>query len=213
LRALAAILLVCGLAACSGSLFRSHAPPPRTYLLTVMPAASGAAAQIPIDLTVLLPRVRTGLNTDRIALLYSDQRFDYFAAARWSGPLDEVMQDLLQQAFRGYARFSNVHTDASAFNDTGYWLEVDVVDFQAEYTSPSASGAPEAHVKFLARAGTARDRRIVAQVEAEARVRASDNRLTAVVAAYNQAADQALQSLTAGMARDLEAAGAAHRGQ
>lgn len=211
----ATILLACSLAACSGSLFRSHAPPPTTYLLTARPAgdAAAAAAQVPIDLTVLLPRVRTGLDTDHIAVLYADGRLDYFATARWSGPLDEVMQDLLLQAFRSYAHFRNVHTDTSAFNGAGYWLEVDVVDFQAEYPTGSDAGAPEAHVKLLARVGTARERHILGQFEAEARVRASDNRLGAVAAACNQAVNQALASLTAAAAQALEGSPTASRNQ
>jgi cholesterol transport system auxiliary component len=215
LKTLATILLACSLAACSGSLFRSHAPPTTTYLLTARPAGDAAAAapQVPIDLTVLLPRVRTGLDTDHIAVLYPDGRLDYFAAARWSGPLDEVMQDLLLQAFRSYAHFRNVHTDTSAFNGAGYWLEVDVVDFQAEYPAGPDAGAPEAHVKLLARVGTARERRILGQFEAEARVRAFDNRLGAVAAACNQAVDQALAALTADAARTLEGSPTASRDQ
>jgi cholesterol transport system auxiliary component len=199
---LTAIVLACTLAACSGSLFRSHAPPPSTYLLSVRPPEA-APADVPVDLTVLMPRVRTGLDTDHIAVLYPDRRLDYFAGARWSGSLDEVMQDLLQQALRSYGRFRNVHTDTSAFN-AGYWLEVDVVDFQAEYAADAASSAPVAHVRILARVGTSLERRVLGQFQAEARQRASDNRLTAIVAAYNQAADQALATLAADTVQALE---------
>ncbi len=46
----------------------------------------------------------------------------YFADARWSGPLDEVLQDLALQAFRSGAGLRNVSADASAFA-SGYWLE------------------------------------------------------------------------------------------
>ena len=93
-------------------------------MLSVKADAPSGAVAIPADLTVLTPRVRTGLDNDRIAALYPDRRLDYFAAARWSGPLDEVVQDLALQAFHG--RFRNVGTDTSAFRG-GYWLELEVV--------------------------------------------------------------------------------------
>jgi ABC-type uncharacterized transport system auxiliary subunit len=178
--------------ACTGSLFHSNAPSPSTYLLSVKPAGVAPGAVMQTDLTVLTPRVRTGLDTDHIAVLYPDRRLDYFAAARWSGPLDEVFQDLALQAFRAYGQFRNVHTDTSAFG-AGYWLEIDVVDFQAEYSTDA--GPPTAHVRVLGRVGTSRDRRIVDQFEADARQAAADNRLTAIVDAYNRAADTALAKI------------------
>jgi ABC-type uncharacterized transport system auxiliary subunit len=124
------------LSAC-GSLFQSKEPARSVYLLTVPPAAAAAGAQIPDDLTILRPRVRPGLDTSLIAALYPDRRLEHFAAARWSAPLDEVLEDLALQAFRAQAQVQNVHTDVSAFG-TGYWLEIDVADFQAEYGGGSA---------------------------------------------------------------------------
>src|ERR1700734_2623499 len=78
----------------AGFFLKGRAPRTSTYLLSVKADAPSGAVAIPADLTVLTPRVRTGLDNDRIAALYPDRRLDYFAAARWSGPLDEVVQDL-----------------------------------------------------------------------------------------------------------------------
>src|SRR5580692_6450196 len=153
-------VLAAALGACTGSFFKSSAPPTSTYLLSVTAAGQAGAAAIPADLTVLMPRVRTGLDNDRIAALYPDRRLDYYAAARWSGPLDEVVQDLALQAFHG--RFRNVGTDTSAFRG-GYWLELEVVDFQAEYTGSAPAAA--------------------------------ENHLAAVIAAYEAAAQRALDEI------------------
>jgi len=136
--------------------------------------------------------VRTGLDNDRIAALYPDRRLDYFAAARWSGPLDEVVQDLALQAFHG--RFRNVGTDTSAFRG-GYWLELEVVDFQAEYTGSAAAAAPTVHVHLHARVGNGMDRRVLGEFDADARQAAAENRLAAVVAAYEAAAQRALDEI------------------
>jgi cholesterol transport system auxiliary component len=194
-------VLAANLAACTGSFFKSNQPPPSTYLLSVTPQPPPGGAAIPLDLTVLTPRVRTGLNTDRIVALYPDGKLDYFAGARWSGPLDEVMQDLVLQSFRG--RFRNVGTDTSAFN-TGYWLEVEVVDFQAEYDSSRPGAGPTVDVHLLARVGNARDRRMLGHFDADARQPAADNRLGAVVAAYNAAANRALGEIVTQTTQTLQ---------
>jgi ABC-type uncharacterized transport system auxiliary subunit len=189
MRACLAVLLsvVLALGACTGSFFKSSAPPTSTYLLSVKADAPSGAVAIPADLTVLTPRVRTGLDNDRIAALYPDRRLDYFAAARWSGPLDEVVQDLALQAFHG--RFRNVGTDTSAFRG-GYWL-----DFQAEYTGSATAAAPTAHVHLHARVGNGIDRRVLGEFDADARQAAAENHLAAVIAAYEAAAQRALDEI------------------
>ncbi len=190
---------VCALAlAACGSLLQSKLPPPSVYLLSAG-AATPSGAAIPADLAVLKPRVRTGLDSDLIAVLYPDRRLDYFAGARWSGPLDEVVQDLALQVFRAHANLRSVHAESSAFG-SGYWLEIDVVDFQAEYSADTGAGggaAPTVHVHLLGRVGSSADRRILGQFEADDRQRAADNRLTAIVEAYNRAADDALARIVA----------------
>jgi ABC-type uncharacterized transport system auxiliary subunit len=194
-------VLTAALGACTGSFFKSSAPPTSTYLLSVKADVQPGAVAIPADLTVLTPRVRTGLDNDRIAALYPDRRLDYFAAARWSGPLDEVVQDLALQAFHG--RFRNVGTDTSAFRG-GYWLELEVVDFQAEY-SGSAAAAPTAHVHLHGRVGKGIDRRVLGEFDADARQAAAENRLAAVVAAYEAAAQQALDEIVGQSTQTLAA--------
>jgi cholesterol transport system auxiliary component len=208
MRACLALAALVALGACTGSLFRSHSPAATTYLLSVAPPAA-PVAELPMDVTVLMPRVRTGLDTDRIAVLYPDHRLDYFAAARWSGPLDETVQDLVIQALRADAHVRNAHTDTSAFV-AGFWLEVDVVDFQAEYAAGSQGAPPTIHVRLLGRIGTAGDRRVLGQFEAQARRAAADERLTAIVGAFNEAVNEALAELVKQSVATLRAAPAEH---
>jgi cholesterol transport system auxiliary component len=217
---LAVPLIVSG---CAGSLFKTKVAPPTLYLLSVAPpavapaaaaapapaaaapAAAAPAAELKADLAVLKPRVRAGLDNDRIAVLYPDRRLDYFADARWSGPLDEVVQDLVVQLFHSRAGLRNVSGDASAFA-SAYWLEIEVADFQAEYAAggPADGGAPpNVHVHLLARIGSSADRRIIARFEADARQPATANRLGAIVDAYNRAANQVLMQIAASCAMAL----------
>ena len=204
-RASIILLGLCGcVTGCTGSLFKSKAIPSSTYLLTAPPpdrAASAAApAAVAADLAVLKPRVRADLDTDRIAALYADRRLEYFADTRWSGPLDEVVQDLAVQAFRNGAGLQNVSADSSAFV-SGYWLEIEVADFQAEYAS--AGAPPTINVRLLARVGSAGDRRILGHFDAAVRQTAADNRLTAIVDAYEHAVDSALAEIVQGTSRAL----------
>jgi ABC-type uncharacterized transport system auxiliary subunit len=204
------------LAACAGSLFKNKAAPPTMYMLGAMRKATGgdppggdgqppsgqvSSGALPSDLAVLRPRVRAGLDTDRIAALYPDRRMDYFADVRWSGPLDEVLQDLAVQEFHANLGLRNTSADISAFT-SAYWLEIEVTDFQAEYSA--AGGPPTVHVHLQARVGNSGDRHVVARFEPDMREAAADNRMSAIVDAYNRAADKALAEIAAGVAQALQ---------
>jgi len=198
-----ALPLLCaaaGLAACSGSLFRSRTPPTTVYLLSADLGSAAVAAQpvLPVDVAVLRPRVRTGFETDRIAVLYPDHRLDYFANARWSGPVDVLFQDLALQALHTGARLRSVSADASAVT-SAYWLEFEVVDFEANYAR--ADTAPVVRVHLLARLGLTGDRRLLTAFESDVTRPASENRLTAIVDAYQQAVTAALGEIVAGVAQ------------
>lgn len=197
-------LLGATLAACAGSLFKNKAAPPTMYMLGATrstPAADPPSEHLPADLAVLRPRVRAGLDTDRIAALYPDRRMDYFADVRWSGTLDEVLQDLAVQQLHANLRVSNVSPEASVFGSP-YWLEIEVTDFQAEYSA--AGGAPTVHVHLQARLGNSADRHVLARFEPDVREAASDNRMSAIVDAYNRAANQALAEIAEGVAATLK---------
>jgi cholesterol transport system auxiliary component len=203
------VLAFCGglalqIAGCTGSLFQSKAPPPAVYRLSAQ-LEPPAAAVVAADLAVQKPHARAGLGGARIAVLYPDRRLDYFAGARWSGPLDEVVQDLAVQAFRSSARLRNVSTAESAFA-SGYWLEIEIADFQAEYPvacCPAAAAAPTVNVHLMARIGGAGDRQVVGSFEVGARRTAADNRLSAIIDAYERAVDAALAELVADTVRTL----------
>ena len=203
------LLALLPLAGC-GSLSKNKAAPPTMYWLSATPPAGAAEPQAAAadepkrrgDLAVLKPRVRAGLDTDRVAALYPDRRLEYFADVRWSGPLDEVLQDLAVQEFHSQPGLRNVSTDLSAF-PSAYWLEIEVVDFQAEYTAPNA--APTVHVHLLAQIGSSADRHILGRFEPDVHQAAAANRMSAIIDAYNRAAGNALAEIAAGAASALKA--------
>ncbi len=227
------MLVALMLEGCAGSLFKTDVAPPTMYLLSAEspPAASavhaaaanaapanaapaaGAPGSAPRgDLAVLRPRVRAGLDTERIAALYPDRHLDYFADVRWSGPLDEVIENLAVQLFHSVPGLADVSGDASAFASE-YWLEIEVADFQAEYANDAARGVsapPSVRVHLLARLGSSGDRIIMARFEAQAVRPASSNRMSAIVDAYNGAANQALMQIAADCAATLAESMARH---
>jgi ABC-type uncharacterized transport system auxiliary subunit len=94
----------------------------------------------------------------------------------------------------------NVNSDASAF-PSDYWLELEVLDFQAEYDGTNT--APTVHVHFLARIGNSGDRRILGRFEPDVHEAAAANRMSAIIEAYNRAAGNALAEIAAGAASAL----------
>jgi ABC-type uncharacterized transport system auxiliary subunit len=182
-----ACLVGLGLSGC-GSLLQSHSPPTTVYLLS--PAAATPGPAVAADLKIRKPHVRSGLNTDLIVALYPDRHLDHFAGAAWSGPVDEVVMDLALQSFRAGANLRSV-VDAGAPAPGSYWLDIDVLDFQAEYGTATA---PTVRVRLLARLGDSSGQ-VLGRFEADERRAAKENRLSAIVEAYDQSAGAALAQI------------------
>jgi len=176
------------LAGCGG-LLRSTAPAEQTFRLrSALPAVSNVAA-IKTTLQLLPVAVQPGLDTTRIALVRPGNRLDWYADARWAGPLNDVVTALLAQSLRDSGRFAQVATDAAAM-DADVVLAVTVRRFEAEQ---SAEGAlPVAQVRLECTLSSLTAHRQLATFTATAAVPAGANRLTAVVAALEQAAQQAV---------------------
>ena len=74
------------LTGCGGSLFKTEIPVAETYQLSAV-AGEPAGAQ-PLDAVILVgrPMIAPGLDTDRIAVVKSDRRLDYYAASAALAP-------------------------------------------------------------------------------------------------------------------------------
>ncbi len=178
-----------------GGLFESKLEAPQTYVLRLPQTASvNAAGAKPLG-SVLIQRPETspGLNTDLIALLRSDRRFDYFSATRWAAPLPDVAESAIVDALRGTGAFSAVMDDTSPFAPQ-YNLRVTLRRFEADYTA--GEGAPTVHVILDCTLGRHRDRALMGSFTAQGSMRASEDRITAVVAAFEAATATALAELT-----------------
>lgn len=180
------------LAGCSGGL-RSNAPVVQAWMLDPPAAVARAvgAAGAAATLQVLRPLAAPGLDGDRIALLRSDRTLDYFAANRWSGRVPELVQALALDTLRAAGGYRAVQPQDAPFS-SDETLQIEVRDFQAEY---AAAAAPVAKVTLVCTLGRRSDRAVLATFRLEGSAAAADNRMHAIVAAFDAALDAALAGL------------------
>jgi cholesterol transport system auxiliary component len=194
------VLLMLACTGCTGSLLDSKMPTSTAYVLAPAAAAPAAATtNSTVDLSIGRPDMAPGLDTERIAVLKGRQ-LDYYRAARWGGNAVEVVQTLLVDSLEDQRLFRSV-TAEQARVAGDYVLDVEVRDFQAEYADENT--APNVHVTIVGRLIRLVDRQLVGTVSAESRSKAADNRLGAVVAAFETAAHEVALELARQTASDV----------
>jgi len=185
---LVAAMLLCG--GC-GSLLETDLPVTTNYVLASAPGASAGVTRSEVDLSIGRPDMAPGLDSERIAVLKGRQ-LDYYRGAQWGGRTTEIVQTLLVDSFEDQQLFRSVTAEQSRVS-SDYVLDVSVRDFQAEYASDNE--APTAHVTMVVRLIRVSDRQLVQTLAATAESRASDNRLSAVAAAFETAAQKVVLEL------------------
>ncbi|WP_309644293.1 ABC-type transport auxiliary lipoprotein family protein [Phenylobacterium sp.] len=194
LRALAAVAMTLSLGACI-SLFPKD-DPAQLYRFDGREPSSEASVGRP---ATQFGVVRAGgafsraASGDRILTVTGGQAA-YVAASRWVSPASTLFDEALARAFdlnTGAARLVTRGEAAKA----DFSLRVDVTRFEAVYDrGPEA--APLIMVSL--RVTLARpDRTLAGSDLIEAQVRAGDNRVSAIVAAFDQAVGDVLSALTA----------------
>jgi cholesterol transport system auxiliary component len=195
------VALLCG----CGGLLRSNAPNEQIYFLrapTPASAGAGAAAQSgaapapaarDTSLRVEHPQAGPALDSARILLVQPDHRMDFYAASRWPAPLPDVLEALAVETLRGSGEWSSVQDSNSAF-PAAYLLQLTVRRFEADYTA--GGEAPEVHVVLDCIIGRREGRDVIATFTVAGSATASANRLSAVVAAFEQATGSALTELS-----------------
>jgi len=119
----------------------------------------------------------------------------YVADARWVSPAAVLFDEALMRAFdRGGGAVRLVSRGEPA--RTQYSIRLDVRDFHALYDQ-GQKAAPEVVVTVRASLIRGADQSLAGQRILEARVRAGDNRVGAIVAAFDSAVGQVLADLVA----------------
>jgi len=200
-RFLAIVSTTFALVGCSG-VFDSSVEPPQAYVLRLPPAAASAAAANAGTVQLQRPEAGPGLDSERIALLRSDRRFDFYAASRWAAPAPDVIESVMIDALRATGSFSAVFDDSSPFAPR-YDLRCALRRFESDYTA--GGRAPTVHVALDCTLGRHRDRALLGSFTAQGSSVASEDRLTAVVAAFEAATAAAMTELGRASAETLAA--------
>jgi cholesterol transport system auxiliary component len=148
------------------------------------------------------PEAGPGLDSDRIALLRSEQRFDFFSASRWAAPAPDVVESVIVDHLRGTGMFTAVFDDSTPYLPH-YNLRCGLSRFEADYTV--GGGTPTVQVTLDCTFGRHRDRTLLGNFKASGSVRAGDDRLGAVVAAFESATAAAISELERHTAEALAA--------
>ncbi len=178
--------------ACTSSLFDSELPVPSAYVIASARGGTVTGApSTPVDISIGRPDFSPGLDSERIAVL-KGRELDYFRGVRWGGRTVEVVQNMLVATMNDQQLFRSVTAEQSRVaND--YTLDVEVRNFEAEYAQ---GPTPDAHVMIIGRLIRVADRRLVATVSSDARVSATEDRMSAVAAAFEGAAQKVAVDLT-----------------
>ena len=190
-RSLLVVPMSLALTSC-GSVFESDLDAPQSYVLRLPPAPATEAHGDAGRVVVQRPDTSPGLESERIALVRSEQRFDFYAASRWAAPAPDVISSVMIDTLRASGTFSAVLDDSAPYA-ARYSLRCTLRRFEADYTK--ASGAPTVFVALDCTLGRRRDRELLASFTAQGSARAAEDRLNAVVAAFESATAAAMSEL------------------
>ena len=184
------------LAGCVGDILESKVEEPQVYVLRVG-EPSIAQVAYPAQISVALPTAAPGLDTSRIAVLRNHSELDYYYGARWGAAAPQVVQAFVIDTLQGQQGFKSITADAQPV-DADYLLTLHLQDFQAVYVDGKSD--PIVEVTLNGALIDVKARKLYAQINAAARVPADDNRLGAVVAAFQTAMQQASATLSSQLA-------------
>ena len=204
------VLLVAG---CS-SFLHSESPPVQIYILRAAAspklaateqahaldaarAASASTAALPStsappSLQLPRPQADPGLNTELISLVQSDHRMDRYAGSSWAANLQDVVETLAIDTLRASGTWSAVHDAPSPFS-ADYLLQINIRRFEADYTG--GGEAPKVYVTLDCTIARRIGRELLTSFVAEGVADAQTNRMSAVVAAFEKAANIALADM------------------
>ena len=196
------LALAAGLGGCV-SLF-PKTPPSQLYRFAADTAAAPpAAAETDARVALILPPVtlNRASSGDQLLTVTGDQTA-FIGGARWISPAAVLWEESVREAFAGRSARTRLLTRTEVGTGDAF-LRVAVPVFEARYPAPEA--APTVHVRLSAlllhRTGPFSAARTF-----EAAVPAADNRVSAIVAAFDQATEQVTAGLLAWTDANADAA-------
>jgi len=189
LRTLIVAALLVPLAACV-TLF-PKAEPSQLYRFGDTPPAVAEAAGSPIAVLKAPTSFVQAAAGDRILTVTGGQAA-YIAESRWVSPASVLFDEAVARTFQGSGGRVRLITRGESV-PADYVLKLDVRRFETRYADEDA--APEIAVEVRALLTRTDDRAVVGEKVFTAQVPAGDNRVGAIVAAYDQATGEVIGQL------------------
>jgi cholesterol transport system auxiliary component len=191
LAVLAAAALPLALGGCV-TLFPKETPTTLYRFDATVPAAQTAAA--PFTVRLGAPGFDSASAGD--AIMTSDgDRVAYIAGARWSAPAQELFDAAVEHGFDEAGGPAHpIAPGAAARADLR--LQLEVTRFEADYLAGPAV-APTVVVRVRAQLAREKDMTVVAEREFDATAPAADNRVSAIVPAFDAATSKVVGDLVA----------------
>jgi len=150
------------------------------FRFALEPVTVDGHATQPETIAVMMPTTSPELDTRRIALRIN-QRWDYYAAARWPDFLGAMVQDDFTKTLDEAHLFKTVAPiDSGLIADK--ILKTEIRSFQAEY--PANDAAPLIKIRMSVSVVSRSERKPLGSFTLKAEQRASANSLTAIQAAF-----------------------------
>ena len=151
--------------------------------------APSANAQTIVIERITAPR---GLAVDKVALLREGE-LAYMAGAAWISPAPVLVQDRILDVLQSETpELTPARTEDGV--DARYRLQIELRRFEAEYDQ-GVSNAPLIQMRVMARLIDRETRTLAAARRFDTSVRASDNRQSALVAAFSEATNDTARAL------------------
>lgn len=126
------LALVAGVALLSACTLLPESRPVNVYRLPPSALAANPSAPLARSLTVQRLHSSQALDSNRIAVVPSDNLFSSYQDARWSSPAPMLLRDHLLDALQRDGRFAALVSDESPLH-TDLLLDGDLRAFQVEY--------------------------------------------------------------------------------
>ena len=185
--------MLLGVSACSG-LLDSSEPAERVYWLEPLVVQQTVVADGSQPSLAVSVSAAPGLDTDRLLILGPGARLNNYAAARWPDNIPEVLESLLRTTLESTGRYSRV-TRGSVSRSTQQELDLEIREFYTLVNESENVRMVRMALKGYVNCGASDH-----VIALEAAVDINANRLTQIVAAYQQALHEVSRQLVAQLA-------------
>ncbi len=183
------LTLALSVSACGG-LTHSDKPATNTWWLEPYTGMTQETPSAPAPLVAISITVVPGLDTDRILTLSNDAELNQFAAARWADNLPELVTSLVSRTLEASGRFEIVSGRAGGGSESCE-LRLELQEFFARL-SPSGQ-TTGVQIAIEGRFQCESDEPVPLKLNASIPV--NDDRMSIIVAAFQQAMDSVMRDL------------------